>query len=268
MSERDVLNDFPRSANPAIVAAVVPIVIAIVALVEGYPIPTGSEEFLAVGGSGVALGLLGLVGWWWYERGRPTAVAITATGVVGAVGWSLFRPGVTAARVGGETVLSGDTVLARFVGVSPWLVLIVGIVGILEPTLPVVRKFAEGDAATFQRRTHRGAFRFGATSGGVFALLSVAPVYLLKGGFGDVTLLGLSLGGGFIGILVVAYLLARYRLVTPVLAVGVVTTAAAVAVVADGSPVGYPTAWAVWLLPGLLVGSVEAVGRRLVSAIR
>ncbi len=267
MSTRELLANLRRLERPAIVAAVVPTLVGVVAFVKGYPIPADGGEFVTVTGSGVLLGFLGLASWWWYEHGRPTAAAVAMAGVGVAVGWSLFRPGVRAVRVGGDVVLAGDPVLARFVGVSPWLVLVVGVVGIVEPVLPGLRAFADGEAA-FQRQTRRGAVQFGAMSGVALALLSVLPVYFLEGGFGDVTLLGLSLGGGFAGMLLVAYLFARHNLVTPVLGVGVVTTAAAVAVTAGGSPLGYPTAWVVWLLPGLTVGGIEAVGRRLVSATR
>ncbi|WP_132061275.1 hypothetical protein [Halorussus amylolyticus] len=268
MSSRKILTDPRRLARPALVAAVVPTLFGITAFANGYPIPADAGEFATVTVSGVMLGLLGLVGWWWSARGRPTAAAIAIAGVGGAAGWSLFRPGVTAVRIGSETVLSGNPVLARLVGISPWVLLLVGIVGVVEPVLPGLRRFAEDDASASRRRTRRDAFRVGATSGGVFALLAVAPVYLLEGSFGDMTLLGFSLVGGFVGTLVVVYLLARHGLVTPVLAVGIITAAAAVAVVTGGSPVGYPTAWAVWFLPGLLLGGVEAVGRRLISAVR
>ncbi|WP_363464042.1 hypothetical protein [Halogeometricum borinquense] len=267
MTARDMLAAPRRWVRPAIAAAVVPAIVGVVAVFKGYPLPVDGREFVAVAGSGILLGLLGIVGWWLSERGRPAAVVIAVAGVAGGVGWSLFRPGVTAARVGGEVILTGDPILARFVGVTPWLLLVVGIVGVAEPVVPVLKAFVGSEAAASRRRTRRGALRFGVLSGVVLAFLSVLPVYLIADGFSDVLFLGFSIGGEFVGMLVVAYLFARHHLVLPVFGVGVITSAAAVAVATGGSPVGYPMAWSIWLLLGVLLGVIEAVGWRLVSAV-
>ncbi len=270
MSVRDALGDSPRTARPAIAAAAVPLVVGLAAFAEGYPLPADAAELAVVGGKGVVLGLLGLVGWWCHDRGRRAAVAVAVAGVAGAVVWSLSGPGVTTARVAGDTVAVGDPLLGRFVAVAPWLVVAVGVVAAVEPATPGLRAITGPgrERTPVGRRTRRGALRLAAASGVALAVLSVLPVYLLGSGFGDPALLGFAVGGWFVGGLVVAYLFARHRVVTPLVCLVFVVTAAVVAVATGGSPLGLPTAWVVWLVPGLVGGTIEALGRRVSAVFR
>ncbi|WP_135853952.1 hypothetical protein [Halorussus salinus] len=268
MSARDALPDALWTVRPAVAAAAVPLVVGLAALADGYLVPADAAELVFVATSGVALGLVGLVGWWCHDRGRRAAVGVAIAAVVGAVGLGLLRPGVTATRVAGDAVAVGDPLLARFVGVGPWLVVVVGVVGAVESEIPGLRATTGRDATPIGRLPRRGALRLAAASGVALAVLSALPVYLLGRSFGDPALLGFAVGGWFVGGLAVAYLFARHRVVTPLVCLVVVVTAAVVAVATGGSPLGLPTAWVVWLVPGLVAGTVEALGRRVFAAFR
>jgi hypothetical protein len=249
--------------NTMLASASLPALLGITAVVQGYPYPTDAGEFVTVGLSGVMLGLLGAISWLYNWSDRWLAPMTAISGVAVVVLWSSVHSGVTAVRVAGDVVLAGDPFLARFVGVSPWLLIVVGVFGAVEPILPGTGGLTGWERGLYHRRSRRRAVELGATSGAVFASLSVLPVYLWGSGFGDVTLLGFSLGGGFVGGSLVGYLFVRHYLVTPILSVGLVTAAAVIAVTLGGSPRGFPTAWVVWLLPGLLLGGVEILGRKL-----
>lgn len=260
---RDVLAD--GRAVVAVAVAVPPVLFGVLAVLTGYPLPANGRELLVVAGSAATLATVGASGWWCHATGRRAAAGVAVSGVLGAAAWSLLAPGVSATRVGESVVVVGEPVLARFAGASPLLLATVGIVAVVEPVIPGLAALTRSDDDAYARRSRRAALELGAAGGAAFAVLSVFPAYLLGVGFGDVALLGFAVGGGFAAATVVGYAFTRHRLVTPLLAVGVVASAATVAVTAGGSPRGFPTAWVVWFVPGLALGGIEALGRRFVG---
>lgn len=249
------------TATRWVAAVAVPVLFGAVASLEGYPIPTSPDDIAAAATAGVALATLGLLTWWFADQGRPVAVAAAAVAMGSAVAWSLLVPGVTAVRVGDGVVVSGRPVLARFAGVTPWVIVTVGVVGLVEPVLPGVRAIGEPASDDWKDRSRRRATGLAIGGGAAFAALAVASPFLLGAPLVEPTLLGYALGGGWLAVAVAGYLFVRHRIVSPLLALGVVAAAATVAVTAGGSPRGFPTAWPVWAVPGLVAGGAEAFGR-------
>lgn len=246
----------------------VPLFVGLLALLQGYPLPRRMPAVAATVATGAALGALGLVAWWGYDRERPAATATAGLAVLGATAWSLVAPGITATRVGDAVVLAGRPVLARFAGVTPWVIVAVGVVALVEPVVSGRSRRARSEAGPGRDRSRRRALRRSLGGGATFAVLAVVPAALLGQGIVEPPLLGLALGGGFVAASVAGYLFVRHRIVGPILALGFVAAAATVTVTAGGSPRGFPTAWTVWFLPGLVLGGFEVVGRRIRGWVR
>lgn len=250
-----------------VAAAALPALVGATSLAEGYTLPQSTTALAGAVVGGVVLAAVGGLAWRWRERGLLVAPGVAVGGAVAVLGWAVLAPGVSVARVGGGAVVAGDPVLSRFVGASPLFALAVcgvalgeGVVSGADTGLKLPRP-READVG------RRRALAWALPVGAGLAVLSVAPSVLLGDALAP-SLAGFALGGGFVGGAVLAYLLGRHGLLTPLLAFTAVAAASTAAVTAGGSPRGFALAWPVWAVPGLLLGGVEAVARRVWDRLR
>lgn len=260
----------PRSVDrTAVVAAVaVPAIVGVVAVLQGYPVPRGASAIAMTAVTGAALSLLGLVAWWTYDRRRRSGTVVAVGAIAGAVAWSSIASGVDAVRLGENVVLAGSPLLARFAGVTPWVVVAVGAVALVDPGRSRRSTTGRNRPSVTRDRPRSRALRLAVAGGAAVAVLAVLPAYLVGTGVGSSALLGFALAGGFVAATLVGYLFVRHRFVSPLLVLGIVAAGASVAVTAGGSPRGFPTAWPVWFVPGLVVGGFEAVARYVRGRVR
>jgi hypothetical protein len=253
-----------RAADPRAVAAatVLPAVVGVVALVEGYPVPRAATEVAGALGAGVALAAVGTLASWSGERGLAGPATVAALALLGGTAWALLAPGVSAARVGGAVVVSGDPVLARFAGVAPLLLVVCGCAALVEGALRRTVAAVPEQVAPFAVGRLPAAGR-AAVGGAALVACSLAPGVLLGDPVASPALLGFAAVGGGMGGAAVAYLWLRHRLLAPLVVLAVAAGAAVVGVTRGGSPRGFPLAWLVWLLPAFGLGGLEAVGRWL-----
>ena len=246
-------------------SAGVPAFVGLAALVEGYPVPVTVSAAIGVLAGGVVLAATGRFAQWCRAQGLLVAPATVVVGVVGSVVWAFLKPGVSSAPVAGSTVIAGDPVIARFVGGSPLLFLIVGCTALLEGSI-----LGTGGAPWLARFRGVGsvpALKHGLACGVAVLILSLAPGFLLGNPVSSVPLLGVAALGA-LGGTAVGYLWVGHRIHAPVAVLLLVAAAALVGIATGGSPRGFPVAWGLWVVPGLALGGIEAVGTWLRRRVR
>lgn len=246
-------------------SAGVPAIVGLAALLKGYPVPATVSAAIGVLAGGVVLAAVGRFAQWCRAQGLVVAPATMVIGVVGAAVFAFLTPGVSSVPIAGSTVIAGDPVLARFVGASPLLLLVVGCTALLEGSI-----LETGGAAWLARFRGVGrvsALKHGLAGGVAVLMLSLAPGFLLGNPVSSVPLLGVATLG-VLGGTAVGYLWMRHRIHAPVIVLLLVAAAAVVGITTGGSPRGFPVAWALWVLPGLALGGIEAVVTWLRGRVR